>query len=299
MDSWAFQRVGDIKKNGSGGVKRVFHDVWAVGLNHVLTATGKDYGVNIYEKDWDVCLILDACRYDLMAEVIGEYGFLSELGQTRSVASESAGWMERTFVDEYKEEMANTAHVTANPHSSDHLDPSDFAVLEEVWQYEWDSDIETIPARVVTDCLISIARESNPEYLIGHYMQPHAAFVPHPDIGECNDEFEESIWRSILRGRISKERVWAAYRDNLRYVLKEIELLRSNIDAEVVAITADHGNAVGEKGIYGHPDVPLDALRVVPWVETSAMDGGGHEPRSYERISGYSVDEQLKGLGYV
>lgn len=47
-------------------------------------------------------------------------------------------------------------------------------------------------------------------------------------------------------------------------MLEEVELLLNNIEAEFVAFTADHENAVWEMGIYGHSNVPIDALRVVP-----------------------------------
>lgn len=70
MVLWAFQRVRGIKKKGRGGVKRAFHEMWAVGLNRVLTIPGKDHSDNIYELDWDACLILGACRYDLTQEVL-------------------------------------------------------------------------------------------------------------------------------------------------------------------------------------------------------------------------------------
>jgi hypothetical protein len=32
-------------------------------------------GINIYEKDWDLLVVLDTCQVDAMKEVIGEYYF--------------------------------------------------------------------------------------------------------------------------------------------------------------------------------------------------------------------------------
>lgn len=31
------------------------------------------FGTNVYEKDWDVLVLLDTCRVDALAEVSGEY----------------------------------------------------------------------------------------------------------------------------------------------------------------------------------------------------------------------------------
>lgn len=298
--SWARDRLADVKVNGAGGVKRVLHDLWAAGLGKGLEAVGKGDGENIYEEDWDVLLILDACRVDLMAGVADQFEFCSELTTKRSVGSESKEWMEKTFVETYSEKIADTAYVTANPHSEEIINNGDFELVDEVWNYAWDHQISTVHARPVTDRLISVARERDPEFLIGHYMQPHAAFIPNPELGEHNDEFENSIWRSILRGRVSKEAIWDAYRDNLIYVLQEVEILLQNIDAETVVITADHGNAIGEWGIYGHPKTPIRVIREVPWIETTATDSGSHRPEAHHDTDiDYSVEERLADLGYA
>jgi len=36
-------------------------------------------GTNIYERDWDALVVLDACRVDILREVADEYEFIDEV----------------------------------------------------------------------------------------------------------------------------------------------------------------------------------------------------------------------------
>jgi hypothetical protein len=89
----------------------------------------------------------------------------------------------------------------------------------------------------------------------------------------------------------------------LEYVLDDVALLLENMDAETVVISADHGNALGEFGFYGHPPhSPLPSVRRVPWVETTATDSGDYEPTQEadgEVPTGEEVESRLKDLGYL
>jgi hypothetical protein len=70
-------------------------------------------GEPVYECDWDVLILLDGCRLDLLESVSDEYGFVPEsIPPFRSLASTSNMWMERNFTDEYSSEVRNTCYVT-------------------------------------------------------------------------------------------------------------------------------------------------------------------------------------------
>jgi hypothetical protein len=289
--------------------KRVTYDAQAEAVRLLHRFLGDDSGVPIYERDWDILVVLDACRADLMDEVArdhaDEYPFLEPYTRHTSLGSNSGQWMERNFTPEYVEEMAETAMVTGNPHSKTYLDAEDFALLDEVWRYAWDDEDELFRPHFLTDRAISVMRERGPERLIVHYMQPHHPFIPHFD-GFESDLHEKWLnqWRDIRVGHISKEEKWGQYRDNLLYVLDYVALLLDNVTADSVVITADHGEAVGEWGIYGHYGVPIRVLRDVPWIETSATDTGAYEPSFVPEstdVSGakHDVDEQLQKLGYM
>lgn len=261
-------------------------------------------GTPVWDRDWDVLLILDACRIDLMEEVVDEYSFLGDVDTHDSVASKSPDWIRRTFSDDHREHVDDAAYVTGNPFT-EKVDFREPRVLDEVWKYAWDDDLSTVPARPITDRAIATWRDTDAERMIVHYMQPHVPFVPQPELGEYGQAEDFGRGFDDIWGRVGDElsygTVWQAYRDNLHYVLADVELLLSNLNADTVAISADHGNAIGEWGVYGHPpDRLLPVLRDVPWVETTATDTGEYQP-SIERQSEDSeseIEERLRDLGY-
>lgn len=265
-------------------------------------------GEPIFDREWDVLIILDACRPDLLSEFTTDYEFIPENPKTiRSKGSGSRTWMDRNFTEEWGSEMERTAYITGNPFSDEYTTADQFSYLDEVWRYAWDEDRGTIPARPVTDRSIDTARTMNPDRLLIHYMQPHFPSVPDPigseiDIRTFGKEWD-SVWDDLETGEISVERAWEAYRANLEYVLDDVDLLLKNIDAETVVISADHGNAFGEFGFWGHPPHnPIPILRQVPWVETTARDTGTYEPRKYDREGDGSdevVTSRLEDLGYL
>jgi len=102
------------------------------------------------------------------------------------------------------------------------------------------------------------------------------------------------------RGEVEFEELWDSYRMNLELVLEEVRTLLSNLDAETVVITADHGNAVGELRMYGHPAGFLHpAVRKVPWIETTATDQLTYEPSVGTESDERDVGELLEALGYA
>jgi hypothetical protein len=276
----------------------------------LLQAVGRrlDYGTNVFEREWDVLVVLDACRADLLRAVAPDV--VEEVRTVRSVGSSSSEWLVNTFRDH--PETGQTVMVTGNTWTDRYLDADAFAVLDEVWKYAWDDDLGTVPARAVTDRGIVAAREHDPERLVVHYMQPHHPFVADPiaDAGMARTSDHSSgvnPWVLLRRGEVTTERVWEAYETTLRAVLPEVETLVAGVEGRV-AVTADHGNLFGEWGLYGHPmHTPVPALLAVPWAETT---GGGRddyeptldppEPLPVSRVYGTDTDrDRLAALGYL
>lgn len=148
----------------------------------------------------------------------------------------------------------------------------------------------------MSEAAIQTWRETDADRMVVHYMQPLAAFITNPEIRPSEHEID--IWKEILRGNKTETELWRAYRRNLSYVLEEVSAVLNAVSADPVVITADHGNAVGEWGLYGHPPVPIDALRDVPWVETTAERIQEYDSSFKEPSAEVDVDEQLRALGY-
>lgn len=71
----------------------------------------------------------------------------------------------------------------------------------------------------------------------------------------------EEVWR-----KCSLEEIHNYYEENLRRVLKYASELVGNMDGKIV-ITADHGEAFGENGVWEHPsETYIPILLEVPWL---------------------------------
>lgn len=290
--------VEDVRADGRTGANRAIYRLFRSAIGAAIRQFYRP-GTNVFSFEWDVLLILDACRMDLLTEVRDEYDFLTgDTSSITSVGSSSQEWIRNTFTEPYSRTIAETAYLTGNPFSEKLLNSNDFYMLDEVWRYAWDDDTNTIPARPITDRIIDVRRNENVDRVIAHYMQPHATFIPKPKMQASGNQ--ESIWMALREGEFEREEVWNAYRDNLRYVLDDVSLVLDNIDADTVIISSDHGNAIGEFGIYGHPSgYPISCLREVPWIKTSATDKRTYVPNIQSMTDSDSVDSRLKDLGYI
>jgi len=266
----------------------------------------KDPGTPIYDREWDLLVILDACRLDLMQEVVGSYSFIEDVETLRSLDSTTVFWMRKNFIGQYADEMVETTYVCGNPFSESVLSADSFDEFNEVWRRAW-KEPGTVPPRAITDETIRAMRSGKTKRVIAHYMQPHCPFIPRPELsaGKSLDRFgnqaKKDVWERLRDDELTREEVWEGYRSNLKLGLDDVEVLLRSVDADRVVVSSDHGNALGELGVYGHPpNMPHDCLRNVPWIETTATDDGEYEPmRELNEGIEQSRDEQLAALGYV
>lgn len=317
FQGWLKESTHRIKNEPIGGIPRSLYYAY-VGS---LLSISKRYpiGMNIFERDWDVLIVLDCCRVDAAQAVAEEYDFIGDVGSIKSVGSTSMEWLVQTFHQRYASEIRHTAYVSGNPYVTpvfsdqdvppgrlsipfgpkeyDVVNPSEFAYLDEVRKYGVNKKTGAIHPRTMTDRAISVARQTDPGRLIIHYMQPHE-----PHLG---DEYGlgSEVFPRLESGEISKREAWRSYMENLRLVLDELPLLLENLDASSVAITADHGEAFGEYGFYAHPiGCPLRSVRRVPWIETTATDTKSYTPEVDSEMpatESVSLDQHLKNLGYM
>jgi hypothetical protein len=283
-------------------------------------------GTNIYERDWDLLLVLDACRVDALREVAPEYDFIETVDSIWSVGSSSHEWICKTFTNEHREAISETALITSNPFFPqvledrtfppknysiplmwadwDVVDGDAFAKYLHVHRHDYDDYFPEAPPQVMTDYAIDAARSQSFERMVVHYLQPHTPYIA----GAYEQErpltdVENDPWTALANGVATVEEVEALYLENLRLVLDSIETLLSNIDAPDVVITADHGELFGELGLYGHPEgfVHPD-LKKVPWATATASDSGDRTPEVDEaRQLATDVDtkQRLADLGYL
>jgi hypothetical protein len=133
-------------------------------------------------------------------------------------------------------------------------------------------------------------------------MQPHAPFRSKPDWfteDEREDGISAFIWKRLKQGQFTKEEVWDAYQDNLMWVWEDgVSVLMENLDAKIV-VSADHGNAFGEWGFYGHPmGCPVDVVREVPWYSIIGKDRETRDVNVSKINDSINREEHLSALGY-
>lgn len=327
--------------NKDGIKKRILRSFASIGYNPE----------SVWEKDWNLLIVLDACRKDVMEAVAPGYEYLDSISEYTSAGSCTPEWLNDTFSQEYESSLSETAYVTGNPNSirafpynfpqqcdcGSGLDPSYSTIhyngehkcescgniingdreipvqtLREVWRENWDNEYGTILPRPITDAAIKTARKHNPRYLIVHYMQPHHPFISAPNLDkgfqivnedESPEKMSKTIWEKLNDSEISEKLVWEKYRENLKEVLDDVKILLDNADFDSAVITTDHGNAIGEYGLYGHfKNIPISCLVDVPWCITKAEDNRNYFPEddsaSTKKTTGEAY-ERLRDLGYV
>lgn len=253
-------------------------------------------GTSVFDAgDWDILCILDGCRVDTFKEV-SKYESESML----SVASTSQTWIPRTF----SRDTESVGYITGNPHATG-LNENELAYFHQEPVVDHESGVKTVPPEALTDRALSLWKERDEfgvDQLIIHYMQPHVPFRSRP---EWFDRFDEG-WGSAawddVGDRYSPEEWFEAYRDNLKWVINDVERLIDFCETnQTVALSADHGNAVGEFGVTGHPrNAWTPHVRKVPWATVTGRSVSVDVPdvklESHEEVDN---EEQLEALGYL
>jgi hypothetical protein len=324
LRDWIEEIRLDYQRYGVGGMRFNTQDLF----QGILSRGGFwiNYGSDYYSREWDLLIVLDACRWDLFEEVADEYNFIESFETFISNSSHSREWLHKHFMreknakhkakawiklledidnmdvfeDHYamstRPEISETAYITWNVFAR-MLDPDAFYKYVPVGKAKWNNTETILDPRTITDETIRVMRDSNPRYVIAHYMQPHTPFR-----NTDGSSIDGSVWERIQRGEKSHDEAWIEYKDNLRWVLDDVKLLLENVNARRVVITADHGNAIGEWGCYGHrPYVPNPAVKRVPWALATASDEETYEPEAreeFESASEEQLNNRLKALGY-
>lgn len=317
VQDWARHTASYYRKHGFvDGTRHSAKNTWHSALGQIDPHID---GWNIYDDDWDLLIIIDACRADLLAEVAPQYDWLPDDIQTRrSVGPATRNWMRRTFTEDRHKAMAATDYVVANAYSEVLLDPNEFRLLDEVHRYAWDDEYGTVRARPVTERAIDVHRSRDPDRLLVHYLPPHFPSIPdYLGYNLQRDKFDdleggvgwEGVWDAARDGELSGDRIWEAYRANLEYVLDDIAVLLKNIDVDRALLASDHGNALGEWWTWGHPPgIYIPVNRRVPYVEVDATDEEtlmptlereGTRDSDCDGEAGQTVDERLSALGYT
>jgi hypothetical protein len=264
-------------------------------------------GENILDKDWDVCIILDACRYDTFCEAVAERGWNGNTSSITSLGSSTEEWVYGTFLNRHEDDLA---YATANLRLGILGDELDSKVVDYQFTDRDAFDGITTYPETLTDLAIQVAKDNPNKRLLVHYLQPHEPFLP------ASKRLPAAKYRHTIEPRppsVDKDWIQEAYRDNLDIALDEVERLLDSLPEPVgkVAITADHGELLGEPvgplhvPSYDHPSgIRVDELLRVPWHVFEAESRPEItpsdtlvSPSNSENVTEFA-EEQLEALGY-
>lgn len=181
----------------------ILHDVVRPTWNTVTSR--RPIGTNVFDRDWDLLVILDACRVDALRTVSESVPWLDDVQSIRSVGSMTPEWMLNTFTENRQEVVGETALVSGNIWSQrifedrihehrdhDHeallrgypdwtpVSAEDFGYLEQVYPFT-EEVLRLHPEgqipHIVTDRAIAVGRERSFDRMIVHYGMPHLPFI--------------------------------------------------------------------------------------------------------------------------
>lgn len=293
---------------------------YAAGAGLAAVESRLNLGRNIYQDDWDICIVLDSARADLFASVAADHPLVDAEASAWSVGSVTTEWLTNTFSRDYAAEIADTTLISATPHTqtvfedrhwltsqeaspipypaNPAVDLDAFDAVHELWRTQTDEHNVVAPSTMLDATLD--AWDSDATRIVSHWMQPHEPFIAPSARLLGGGATEKNVWQGLQNGDLSKQDVWQSYRATLEYAFDWLDELLCNVDAKVL-ITADHGNAFGEVGLYGHPfGWPQPAVRRVPWSLVDATATGDYQYQSVlEKEGDGDRDAQLAALGYL
>lgn len=255
-------------------------------------------------------LVFDAGRYDYLQPLLSDQ-YAGDVQRTFSAARDTFEWISKVWQGDYDDVTYVSGMVPVSDEIPD-FDAEDFKRLYDginpgdsigeivkLWQTDWNDSVATVtPERVTDSALDYIDRDK----LVVHYNQPHSPFIGTPKLlGHRNNESatpaggrpnDEPIWYRVRADEVSDEYLHMAYWGNAARAISAVEpLIR---ERETVVATSDHGEALGEWGMYTHDRAPHPKRRVVPWQEIT----GVRERDSEDGVTG-TATEKLQALGYL
>lgn len=253
----------------------------------------------IVTEEWDVLLILDACRFDILRHIANW-----PISSVTSPGSCTSEWLKAAHAAGVFREPKI---ITANPQYEKVGVEFPDERIHHSWDTDWDPELRTTPPEPVLD-RVTAALDNETTPVIAHLEQPHWPYIvklgdswvpAYPDLGPWTVDGREiySVQVAFERGVLDISLAKQAYEASVRSIW---ELLREYVaswvaDGSSIVVTADHGETFGrlsDLGFYEHPcGCHVDPLTSVPWVEFRLPEGSDTDEDT--------VKARLRALGYT
>lgn len=239
----------------------------------------------INSKQWDFLIILDACRYDFFEKHVWRF-MDGKLLRVLSPGGYTIKWFERTWYGNYKD----VVYISSVPFiRRNRKFRTKFLEIVDAWDKGWDRRLHTVPPWKMNDIVLQYLKFLNIKRRLGlhtkktrmviHYVQPHSPYIAGPiNFSRIYDFYMKNLRKVVVLEHAVLVHLMdvlndlrkvnyvlrRAYEENLKLVLSYVSELVPHLPGKV-AITSDHGELLGEYGLYFHPiDAMVPELRCVP-----------------------------------
>lgn len=278
------------------------------------------------------CLVvLDACRYDVFAEMFEEY-FIGGTEPIWATGRDTFEYLRFLWPEVYDFPYITAASpVTSEKFEFNNWDsarglaasgqqlfddyggyvPSNhFPNLVEVWRSSWDESLGVCPPEPVTDTAVEVIDDTASNRAVVHYFQPHGPFIGDEEFLGSIEKYdtdvrgggiEAGIWDAVRNGDITDRKLRRLYTSNLRRVLPAVCELIRRTSFDKYVLMGDHGEALGEYGKYYH-SIEHPKVRVVPWATIEGVRTDAPEMWEYtpsEPTKNKDTRARLRELGYI
>jgi hypothetical protein len=259
-NKWYFDHGKD--RRGTTRLKKGLENISAIGVEKVNEDTAR----GVQELDWEILIIIDACRHDLFEQSQGDTDYRVSLGSC------TQDFIMKNWDGDHNDIVYVTGNPMFNRSKMEELvgEENPFFEMFRTYEENWDNEERTcLPKEVAEDA--KTANKMFPDKkLVVHFIQPHYPFINF-DFGLNAGDAEafiqhegRDVWELASMGEISDDELWSGYKHNLSVVMEEVENLNEAFDRTIV-LTSDHANMVGEANLYGHPcEKSWEKLRRVP-----------------------------------
>jgi len=233
-------------------------------------------------------IVLDDARYDAFERVYGRY-LCGLLIRAKVPPPNTYGWLPRVFsYPEFDDVRVFYASIGIENHDVriEHFVPRGRDVKVIPIRPNRARRLRTVLPSEVNDVVKRVGLSGRD---IVWYAQPHFPWVADEELSLLlmrdvliHDYVPpDTVRRRLKFNNIPRFRVVNDYYANLMLVLKYVKelvnySLSQGIKCEEIVITSDHGEMLGELGLYLHQEYDLPQLTIVPWLKvyTSVRDKG-------------------------
>jgi len=257
----------------------------------------------IHSTDWDVLLVLDACRYDFFERYYEEILTEGGLQKTTSSTTFTFGWIMDNFGEGFDATFICTEPIKDSIHDvSNKIKHGN--TIDVTKYFRWVLDVYSTgwvkPGLIYPEAVNQALRhhlDNSGHRVIVKYIQIHDPYIYWLKKGFVGNGYKQLIkgnWRKLLYEVISDETYWTVckkfgvppenwlndlwlkhgnggivkgYCEDLLMMMRYCKGIIDDYPDRNIVITSDHGERLGEYGRYSHGGKRTTVIKEVPWFE--------------------------------